>query len=87
MSDDVTQLGGRTTVVILYLIVVAFAGGLGYILPIVRPGDWDPRLFGFLQLPGTSLGVALYGAITLAVVLGVVLFAIVYVSDRYADEY
>ncbi len=70
---------------ILYAIVVAVAGGLGYILPIVRPGPWDPRLFGVVPLPGTSLGVAAYGAITLATILGVLIVAIVFVSERYAE--
>ncbi|MFC7155224.1 cox cluster protein [Halomarina halobia] len=85
MSNDTLQLRGPTAVLVLYAIVVAVAGGLGYILPIVRPGDWDPRLFGVVPLPGTSLGVAAYGAITLATILGVVIVAIVFVSNRYAE--
>jgi hypothetical protein len=42
-------------------------------------------LFGFIQLPPTPVGMAVYGGVTIATLLGVLLLGVVYVSGRYDD--
>lgn len=84
MSDPhERRLPGRRIVVYLYVVVVAIAAGTGFLLGTIQPQGLDPELFGVVQLPPTPLGMALYGGLTLAVVLGVVLLAVRYVSRRY----
>lgn len=78
-------LAGRRLVVGLYLIVVAIAAFIGLVLGLIAPQGLDPRLFGVIALPPTPLGMAAYGGITLAVVLGALLAAVAYVSRRYDD--
>lgn len=86
MSDsEVTRTGGPRLVVGLYTIVVALTAGLGFVLGIIAPQGLDPELFGVIQLPPTPLGMAVYGAVTIGTLLGVLLAAVVYVSGRYAE--
>lgn len=68
------------------MIVVAIAAGTGYFLGALQPKGLDPQLFGVVQFPPTPLGMAAYGAITLAVVLGVFFGGVVVVSRYYVDE-
>ena len=86
-SDRVaeSEWSGHRVILLLYAVVVAIAGFTGFTIGYIRPRDLDPELFGFIQLPPTPLGMAAYGAITLAVVLGVVLALVVFVSDRYVE--
>jgi len=76
---------GRRVILLLYVVVVAIAGFTGFVLGVIGPRDLDPQLFGFIAMPPTPLGMAAYGAITLATVLGVVLVLVVFVSERYAE--
>jgi hypothetical protein len=76
---------GRSVILLLYVVVVAIAGFTGFVLGYIGPRDLDPQLFGFIAMPPTPLGMAAYGAITLAVVLGVVLSLVVFVSERYVE--
>jgi len=69
----------------LYVIIVAIAGVMGFILGTISPADLEPELFGVIALPPTPLGVALYGIVTVGVGLGILLLLVVYVSERYAD--
>lgn len=86
MSENVRELGGRWFVLILYGTVVAIAGGIGYLLGSFNPKGLDPELFGVIQFPPTPVGMAAYGSITLAVVLGVFIGGVVLVSRRYVDD-
>ena len=79
------DLSGRRLVVYLYVIVVAIAVITGFVLGVIGTRDLDPQLFGFIAMPPTPLGMAAYGGLTLATVLGVLLVGVVYVSDRYVD--
>ncbi|MEF8841043.1 MAG: cox cluster protein [Haloarculaceae archaeon] len=76
---------GRRVILLLYVTVVAIAGVTGLVLGYIGPRDLDPRLFGVIAMPPTPLGMAAYGAVTLAVVLGAVLALVVFVSERYVE--
>lgn len=76
---------GRRVVLLLYAVVVSIAGFTGFVLGYIGPRDLDPQLFGFIAMPPTPLGMAAYGAITLAVVLGAMLLLVVVVSERYVE--
>ena len=76
---------GDRVVVQLYLIIVAIAGVMGFVLGTISPADLEPELFGLVALPPTPVGVAIYGIITVGAGLGVLLALVAYVSQRYAD--
>lgn len=75
--------GGKRFVLLVYAALVAVTGVFGYIIGLARPENLDPRLLGVVSLPPTPAGVALYGMVTVALVLGVLLLAVNYVSQRY----
>jgi hypothetical protein len=77
---------GNRVVLTIYGSIVAIAGVMGFVIGSIRPRDLDPELFGFVQLPPTPVGVAVYGMVTVAVGLGVLLGLVVYVSDLYDTE-
>nr|WP_158206438.1 cox cluster protein [Halomarina oriensis] len=72
----------------LYVAVVSIAGLMGALIAWFRPNpeELNPQLFGVIDLPSNALGMALYGSITLAVLFGVLLGAIIFVSNRYDDN-
>ena len=80
---EVQQRRGNRVVLFVYVVIVVIAGVMGLVLGSARPDDLDPELFGFIQLPPTPVGTALYGMITVGVGLGVFLYLVVYVSRRY----
>ncbi|WP_335999299.1 DUF7520 family protein [Halorientalis halophila] len=89
MTDTATRSAdgrpGNRVVLFIYAAIVVIAGVMGFILGSARPEDLDPELFGVIQLPPTPLGTALYGMLTVAVGLGVFLWLVTVVSDRYPD--
>jgi len=74
---------GTRFVSLLYLALVALAGVFGYVIGLIRPADLNPRLFMLVELPPTPLGMALYGALTIGAVLGVLLVVVDYVAEEY----
>jgi len=76
---------GKRIILILYLGIVAFAGVTGYLLPMVVSSVTPPRLFFLIELPPTSIGLAVYGAITIGVILGFFLWLVTYVSENADD--
>lgn len=84
MSETQTR-GGRQLVVTIYLAIVLLTASIGFVIGSIAPQDLDPMLFGVIQLPPTPAGTAVYGAVTIGVLLGVLLFGVVYVSERYDD--
>lgn len=80
MSEHTVGTSGQKVVVRIYAAIVALAGVMGFVLGTIRPADLQPELFGVIDLPPTPLGVALYGAITVAVGLGALLGLVIYVS-------
>lgn len=85
MSEQVTETPGEKVVVQIYVVIVALAGVMGFVLGTIRPADLQPALFGVVALPPTPFGVALYGMLTVGVGLGVLLGLVIYVSRR-TDE-
>lgn len=85
MSRSRGEVGGRRFVVALYVLIVAFAGGAGVGFASVVENPDPPALFFLLPLPPTAVGFAVYGAVTVAVVLGVPL-ALVTAVSAYAVE-
>ncbi|PSP85121.1 cox cluster protein [Halobacteriales archaeon QS_6_64_34] len=82
MTDEVAETAGEKVVVQIYVIIVALAGVMGFVLGTIRPNDLQPALFGVIALPPTPFGVALYGMVTIAIGLGVLLGLVIYVSRR-----
>lgn len=84
MSESEAR-GGRQLVVAIYVVIVLLTAGIGFVLGTIAPQGLDPELFGVIQLPPTPVGTAVYGAVTIGVLLGVLLLGVVYVSERYDD--
>ena len=88
MSSSAREFRGRWFVLTLYAVVVAIAGLMGALIAWFRPNpeELDPELFGLIQLPSNVLGMALYGSITLAVLFGLLIGLLIFVSNRYDDD-
>ena len=78
-----SPIRGRRVVLGVYLGVVVIAGLMGAILGATRPDIVEPELFGVITLPGTVLGMAIYGMVTIGLALGVLLVAVSYVAARF----
>lgn len=85
MSDTDSRTGGRRVIVVLYVGITLLTGALGFVIGYIGPQGLDPELYGVIQLPPTPFGTALYGAATIATILGVLLLGVVYVAERYDD--
>lgn len=83
-NDDRRGAGGRTVVVVLYVAIVAFTGGVGYLLNVLGIATESPKYLGLVPFPATPLGLAAYGALTLATALGIPLLLVIAVS-RFTD--
>lgn len=76
-------LRGRSIVVALYGVIVGITGVVGAILGAFGPDDLTPvALFGVIDIQPTPLGLAVYGATTIGLILGVLLGLVAYVSRR-----
>jgi hypothetical protein len=78
-------LRGQRVVVGIYLVIVAFTGVAGYMTATVVGEVDPPRLLFLIELPPTPIGLAVFGAGTIGLVLGVLLVAVTVVSDRFDD--
>lgn len=86
MAQTQTLTRGRRVVLTIYVITVAVAALTGLILGTFVEGNLlAPKYLGLIEFPATPLGLAAYGALTLATVLGVLLGLVIYVSDRYVE--
>jgi hypothetical protein len=79
------RLGGKRFVVGLYLALVAVSGLLGVLFTTAVDDPSPPMLFFLVELPPTAVGFGLYGAVTVAVALGVPLLFVVLVSALVDD--
>ncbi|WP_340101875.1 DUF7520 family protein [Salinibaculum salinum] len=80
---ETSEWRGQRFVLVLYVILVALAGTFGFIIGLVRPKDLDPKLFMLVDLPPNAVGMALYGALTIGTILGVLLLAVRYIANEY----
>lgn len=71
--------------VTLYVLLVGVGLVGGVLVGVFVREATAPRLFGLLALPPTPVGFAVYGAATVAAVLGVPLALVAYVSRRVDD--
>jgi hypothetical protein len=85
-SVSETRRDGRRFVLMLYAVIVGIAGFLGVVLGEVVELSAPPRLFFLVSLPPNGAGFAVYGMVTVAVVLGLPLALVVYLSDRLDTE-
>ena len=79
------RFGGREFVLVLYLALVAVSGVMGALFTVAVDSPSPPALFFLFELPATMVGFALYGSLTVAVVLGLPLALVVFVSERVDD--
>lgn len=75
-------LRGDRVVLGLYAILVSVSGLIGVLIAAFVDDLQPPQLFFLIELPPTATGLALYGAVTVGVALGVPLLLIVYISRR-----
>lgn len=71
---------GQRIVLTMYGILVVVAGAVGVLLALTVEGLRRPELFFLVELPATPLGMAVYGAVTVAAVFGVPLALVIAVS-------
>jgi hypothetical protein len=78
-------VSGRRFVVGLYALLVAIAGAAGYLTATFVPEVERPAFLFLIELPATPIGFTVYGALTVALVLGVPLLLVSYVSREIDD--
>jgi hypothetical protein len=74
---------GPRFLVVLYTLLVLLTGVCGYVIGLIRPEDLNPQLFMLVDLPPTPVGMAVYGMVTVGLILGVLLLAVRYVAREY----
>ncbi|WP_416839097.1 cox cluster protein [Haloferax sp. DFSO52] len=83
MSSNVR---GHRFVLGLYAALVAVSGLAGFLTGTFVSGLSAPRFLFLVPFPATPLGFAAYGALTIALVLGIPLALVVFVSSRLDDD-
>jgi hypothetical protein len=80
---ETSQWQGPRFVLLLYVLLVAVAGVFGYVIGLARPKNLDPKLYMLIDLPPNAFGMAVYGSLTIATILGVMLLGVRYVAREY----
>ena len=80
ITESAGYVSGRRMVLGLYVGLVAFAGIMGYILGVVVDDLQAVTLLGLIPIPPTPIGLAAYGAVTIAILLGAFLLLVRYVA-------
>ncbi|SIQ93667.1 hypothetical protein SAMN05421858_0870 [Haladaptatus litoreus] len=81
-----SRFHGRWLVVGLYALIVSFAGFVGVLLGLYGPEDMRPvSLLGLIEIQPTAIGLAIFGMTTIGLFLGILLFLVMFVSERYDD--
>lgn len=81
-ADGTGRVSGRRLVIGLYVGLVAFAGLMGYIIGVVVDDLQAVSLLGVIPIPPTPIGLAVYGAVTIALLLGVLLLLVRHVAPE-----
>jgi hypothetical protein len=85
-APEATGRDGRRFVLVLYVALTGVGAAAGLLTGTFVAGLEQPRFLFLIPFPATPLGFAAYGGLTLAVVLGVPLTLVVYVSRTIDDE-
>ncbi|UIP01210.1 cox cluster protein [Halobaculum sp. CBA1158] len=72
-------------VLVLYAALVGVGGAAGLLVATFVDGLSAPELYAVIPLPATPLGFAVYGAVTIATVLGIPLALVAYISRGIDD--
>lgn len=91
MSESASQSGdsgidGPRFVGMLYVMLVCFSGVAGFLVGTFVENLSAPRFLFVIPFPPTPLGFAAYGALTIAIVLGIPLYLVVYVSENVVED-
>jgi len=84
-SEQPAGRDGRRFVLLLYAALVGVATTAGLLTGTFVDGLEAPRFLFLVPFPPTPLGFAAYGGLTLALVLGVPLSLVIYVSQTIDD--
>lgn len=84
-SPESTGRDGRRFVLILYVALVGVGAAAGFLTGTFVDGLQQPRFLFLVPFPATPAGFAAYGGLTLALVLGVPLALVIYVSRTIDD--
>ena len=79
------RLSGSRFVLIFYAGLVAVAGTAGFLIGTTVPNLRAPEFLLLVEFPPTPLGMAVYGALTIGLVLGVPLLIVIRLSQRIDD--
>lgn len=82
IAEGAGHVPGHRVVVAIYVGLIAFAGTMGFVLGIIIDDLQAIALFGLIPIPPTPIGLAVYGAVTIAVALGVLLLLVRYVAPE-----
>jgi len=84
-NPESAERDGRRFVLTLYVALVGVAATAGYLTGAFVDGLQPPRFLFVVPFPATPLGFAAYGGLTIALVLGIPLALVVYVSGTMDD--
>lgn len=79
-GNDAGRVSGRHVVIAIYVGLVTFAGVMGFILGAIVNDLQAIALLGVIPIPPTPIGLAVYGAVTIAIGLGVFLLLVRYIA-------
>jgi hypothetical protein len=79
-GPESAERDGQRFVLQLYVALVGVAATAGYLTGAFVDGLQAPRFLFVIPFPATPLGFAAYGGLTIALVLGIPLALVVYVS-------
>ncbi|ADJ15703.1 hypothetical protein C497_11048 [Halalkalicoccus jeotgali B3] len=76
-----SRVSGHRVVVAIYVGLVVFAGIMGFLLGSIVEDLRSVALLGVIPIPPTPIGLAVYGSVTIALLLGVLLLGVRYASS------
>jgi len=80
-ESESTGRDGRRFVLLLYVALIGVATAAGFLTGTFVSGLEQPQFLFLVPFPATPVGFAAYGGLTIALVLGVPLALVVYVSQ------
>ena len=85
-ESESTGRDGRRFVLLLYVALIGVGAAAGFLTGTFVSGLERPRFLFLIPFPATPVGFAAYGGLTLALVLGVPLALVTYVSRTIDDD-